>query len=931
LEKEMELRHRSAIFRAVEQVIRVSVEPHVADSGSRVIYSYADSVDFQRMWSTPEIQGKSDAAVSDISDPTGQVTFVVVWDGVPPYGPRTINVCDPLTPFDWTVALSWYAVAHRNVARFRILILDAAPSSFADSARGHFFEPLLRRCTDIPWMKVFPARDGGLAGLMHALNNTAEPMLDPSSPPTSAFCTIREVLRDQLLSAGDGDDHHLLANRLGPLMLTGETGDDPHLRALLNMTKWICWNDKPASDLATPKPFEPVVGTVSPRPWRELLDIATGEVSPALRLLMVDDFAFDGGWAHSLARALELKETDESPHEDGQPCLFARSEDGSIRLDATKDPHWLLDQIIGTQLLPDVSDRRFSLRLGEPQGVDHTTTILFLDLRLFQTEPMKERDFFRKLIGATRAYSNAVLTPPWPQFKDTELAEIEEWLDHPTSSAGAHARALSLLPRLISQIDPSLPIALFSSTAWRAVLGALVPYGNILTHFEKPGSDAWRRGATGLEHAVMKLDQVIQDGLAMSLARRKGFHFLKRLEAPPVPKVEAFTHVELYLDESRKDYLDWCVGGCVAIFEGDSREEACRKADDFDDVCSAEGIRFFLRPPPLPFANQRDIKRKRHDVVHKELAKAMRQNCAPRELGFLKLTDVSSRRSSRHSRFFRPTDFDNAVFYALDAAIEMFLFDFLPVTIGNENLDKTSVSIFTGTRRAYFSLEDDKDTYQFDYRFGFNRDLDKGQSAYYTINPDDVYRIIAALLRRHGVSRDIQCARAVPLPYAEAEFPKEGHVVCRDCLLVLRRHKNKDDTTFPTLEETECLCSEPRDATLRLRTVARSLHYVADQMLYDESAFSELLSWTWFDDLDESLERVLDASRALDRKDTIRAMCILPMSRREPDRRSHNAASFVAQRISAGLSSLRGRGILNFCNGNLAVALTQRQDTPLIG
>ncbi|MCB1092388.1 MAG: hypothetical protein KDL87_12705, partial [Verrucomicrobiae bacterium] len=116
--------------------------------------------------------------------------------------------------------------------------------------------------------------------------------------------------------------------------------------------------------------------------------------------------------------------------------------------------------------------------------------VLFLDLRLFRTsgtdQPSKaERAFYEGLAEFGLRLLDSKRSLPWidDEGRESLWRELQQVL-MPTRPGLAPPE--TLLPRLLSLLDPSLPIVVFSSTHRTEFIEPFRSYGNLVTDFHKP-------------------------------------------------------------------------------------------------------------------------------------------------------------------------------------------------------------------------------------------------------------------------------------------------------------------------------------------------------------------------------------------------------------------------------------------------------------
>lgn len=118
--------------------------------------------------------------------------------------------------------------------------------------------------------------------------------------------------------------------------------------------------------------------------------------------------------------------------------------------------------------------------LGSPSKIDENF-VLFLDLRLFATADGELADHYDEELRSLgrRILASTALSRPW--LDAGTYSSLEEELD----GEGGHPRE-TLLPRLMSLLDPTLPIVIFSSTHRTELIDPFRGYGNIILDFRKP-------------------------------------------------------------------------------------------------------------------------------------------------------------------------------------------------------------------------------------------------------------------------------------------------------------------------------------------------------------------------------------------------------------------------------------------------------------
>ncbi len=342
----------------------------------------------------------------------------------------------------------------------------------------------------------------------------------------------RELLRSLWLGAlaGEGsvEGRHRLANVIGPALLlpatSGECGvriADRGVEALGQLLRALG---------ALPPLGVPAVSAAR-------LDGMRREwTKRGCRALLVDDM-HDAGWRDVVNTA--LGNPDNPPMAGGDAAFLEAFVDEQL----AEGPHLR----IGKGLQP-----------SEQIGSEACNVVLFLDLRLFQPEQRAgEADFVRRklLPLAEKAVDGVSLDSPmaWPGFRAEEIAEIREWLGNPAhDDHPGRVLSLTLLPRLVALVDPFLPIVLFSSSGNRRAVTPLMPYGTIITEFEKPR--LWGVDPSHIvDESLAGFARAVERALFLLRARRlcRGIVSTAARCPPAVRRPrEGAGHYELYIDES---------------------------------------------------------------------------------------------------------------------------------------------------------------------------------------------------------------------------------------------------------------------------------------------------------------------------------------------------------------------------------------------
>jgi len=533
------------------------------------VVSYRDDFDF--LWEL--IGGTQGHDPAGTYRDSGRCTFILVWDAMPPVPQSSsVNTNKYLTPFDWTVAYS-LSSGRGGIRRegsgfdFRILILDLASQASADADAVRFFAQFPgRNPPSMPWVRVFDPigeRDRLWAATSdpHILPLAVMADLADHRLPFFSECStanrdadltmIQRIWCAGVAQPAQPNDRHALANLVGPFLLKrGQTAERSvrSIRTLLEQLQLVPTRGDEQCLLAPGRPWI----RWQEEPWKTAVDrILQWEERP-LNVVVADDNVFEYGWGELLCMAMDAEPVPTVLQATG-PVLLGRRDaaHSPMRLYGVESAEQLVEradilpahesdshdaECNGDEHRPSCGlvNRRFQLSLRMSDGQELPLDILLLDLRLHQGKDLaSEARFFESLLpGAANccvSEQEAGQSPAvssWPGFTRDELDRVAAWATEVIEGSGSarredarYLRALTLLPRLMSLVDPSLPIVLFSSTGQREIVEALRPYGNIITAFEKPRLSA--NPDPGLAAATAaKFRDAMLAALDLVLARR---------------------------------------------------------------------------------------------------------------------------------------------------------------------------------------------------------------------------------------------------------------------------------------------------------------------------------------------------------------------------------------------------------------------------
>jgi len=447
---------------------------------------------------------------------------------------------------------------------------------------------------------------------------------------SSVLAMVRRLWGVSLSQPAEPGDHHALANLVGPLLLRATGAGDARARALHVLLKQvglvpgtliecsICGNkiarsEKVCANCQTPQMCDKQFLLTdnnswvhwNEEPWGTVMQRVLSQDKRPLRFLLVDDNAFQTRWAELVCMSLGARTLDNP--QPGQPILVGKRDqnDSPLEVYAVESAEQWLTYIPGfsttgvqahseeahDERSEAAANQRFRFACALPnrndEDADSSADVLLLDLRLHQGKSLAvEAGFFQQLLHKAEKFCiddphrEPVDFLPWPGFTRAELDLMIAWVREalegkPTARREdpRYHRALTLLPRLISLIDCSLPIVLFSSTGRREILEFLKPYENIITAFEKPRLAAIPDLAiTG--HTADKFQIAILAALHLVAARR----MCGRLPAISARTFNLATptkisqtegqvwKIDLMLDEEGNAHSKLTLGGVLAVY-----------------------------------------------------------------------------------------------------------------------------------------------------------------------------------------------------------------------------------------------------------------------------------------------------------------------------------------------------------------------------
>lgn len=504
--------------------------------------------------------------------------IVVVWGDTPP-DPTVHPVATEthLTPFDWAI------VARVATKTIEITVVDLKKNHRDNHAAVRWF--LTQREGCVPWLRRVTAGELAAAtnpGAVVTLLTGAIDARNPQVPPFEVLRSLPICREDRSATA----NHHAVANLIGPMLLNIEAppalnpdhrGADHRAAVQRLLTEAGLLRAKAPRDSEEAK-----------KRARDLTE-ATNRVHEHARrfqnVLLVDDMA-DLGWAEFAGK------------------FWPKS------LTVQKSPDDVIKAIKARYAPANADGKAFELEQFD---------LILLDLRLTNSKSAAER-LLRDL--------NA-LVPSVPRL----------WNGIAPAQDAADAKGLTLLPRLLANAFPDVPIILFSTTLRRDMVEQLHGFDNIITEFGKPRlgeEDGALRALDGFGRALGSAFAVRRAGELVASLVSAGNGAPNRIGAGA--KI-----VDILLDESGKfDAGDVSVIAGV-LFEYDDPETAEHIASDLDKFNLVWGlsrdILDHLRKPKVNAMNGAVLGKQMLPAVQesrlKEMTKYVFQNATVRAIGIV--------------------------------------------------------------------------------------------------------------------------------------------------------------------------------------------------------------------------------------------------------------------------------------------------------
>jgi len=486
------------------------------EANGLAVFSYKE--EFEQLWGLDGGAYKKEEGIGLIlkdlnswswAEKDKTLTIVIVWDGMPDSGPDSSSVHSFVGPYDWALALSWriygFGGAKLDQIKLRVLIFDVR----IEKGRSSF----AARLNLLPWIRSYQVDNmEAFAEDLLKLSAPAEDLLKLSAPETTNggynrtrddVGLTRDLWYQTLLKV---EDRHSVANQLAPWFLAEgffnikgiegfKTEKRKHLKkriitqssmrlalhSILRHSGFLEENEQLGMGNGDEESvLRDIVGP-------EIKKICPEQVvfsrRKGVKFMLVDDH-FDLGYEDVLKLLLLQR--------GGNHCLAPFNNLEII--------YEQLKEYVG-----DVGNGELRKQWWrQPRRLfKDKCDVLFLDLRFWDNDARRQ-EIMKELVD----YAEKLHVEACPDeniqiaLKAAKAAREE--------GSGFPLGALTLLPLLLSQLDRTFPIILFSSSHQRAVSEMLHHRRNIITSFAKPMISGYgeripmTRSIYNLAHAVNK-------------------------------------------------------------------------------------------------------------------------------------------------------------------------------------------------------------------------------------------------------------------------------------------------------------------------------------------------------------------------------------------------------------------------------------------
>ena len=458
------------------------------------------------------------------------------------------------TVYDYLVALTLFLQKQRKegLPHLRLVVLDSVANQSIQFFGGRMFLKLLPQ---FGWIRIFPLnwkresdRKPSLEGFLTCLTSSADSDFDTLS--NRAFLSggaavhmneLASLLRPVWLGElGRAEEHHDVANLLSPLVLVAgleklkfpgadQTCDKIRGRSerALALGKLMEFLDTPSAPMGnvagSQAAFQSSSSTLpplSPLNGKLVKHDFFGRFESGVKFLLIDDKALTG-FDRILANLLFGKDEEDATPPDGTGNIFrcVSHTHKQFSLECRTTPEIILSQVEAL------------VQQGEKDGYARTlpTTfgrasfdILLLDLRLFSGSEIEEQMFLQTVQSiCTRPGFKKLLQESKSQIAvrlkyALEAVRLRLEKTSTASLAGTpELLHLTCLPLLVTFLDPSSPIIIFSSTQQRSVVEMFASFPNIITTFSKPVFGRYSAESRSSEDHALSLKKALVRALEL--------------------------------------------------------------------------------------------------------------------------------------------------------------------------------------------------------------------------------------------------------------------------------------------------------------------------------------------------------------------------------------------------------------------------------
>lgn len=522
-----------------------------------------DAVAFKALWALNDHNVPSTAAGAELLKELADANKTIILIDADELLELPSCKLSPVIPSDkfgkHLSALSWaLCFTHRlwldKKSAPNIVILDMRGNAQHDATVTDFFDlPSSRKPSNIRWFKASLAGFDELATHITATSVAG-------NGDFGDIATFAKRWKSALVEADSRSSHHELNNSMGPISLAASIADNSLSKQVIDVASEA--NEK-RSRAAMLRAMQWVVKTeANSSPFKPI----RLETERELRILLMDDQAEDG-WLPVFTQYFGLTQVPAkipvraSAQSGFKQYAIANGDGGAqVSLWYATSPDSILTLLNGKarSVKQEVARLRFTEDVPSEnnEGFDE---LMLLDLRLFGGDDSdqigKEEEYLEKVANALQMATGS--KPSWADKIGKEgFREKPDYLQALTGQA-----------QLVSAVDFSYPVIVWSSTGQRKVMECLRDFRNIFTGLEKPRFDAYMSNADdlyiSLNEACLWAEKQLR---AVSL-----FHELMALKdiqlwEPPGTK---HSYAEVYIEEDGKSFLNnkqFKVGALIAFY-----------------------------------------------------------------------------------------------------------------------------------------------------------------------------------------------------------------------------------------------------------------------------------------------------------------------------------------------------------------------------